>query len=44
MPVAMPIASISVSWPRTQSPRRVSISFHASRQPARRAAGTKLSA
>ena len=35
MPVAMPIANIRVSCPRTHSPRRVSTSFQASRQPAR---------
>ena len=36
MPVAAPIVAISVSSPRTQRPSRVSISFQASRAPARR--------
>ncbi len=43
MPVARPIVPIRMSCPRTHSPSRVSISFQASRAPARPSAGTYAS-
>jgi len=43
VPVEMPTIVISASWPRTQPPRRISMSFQASRTSARWSEGRKLS-